>query len=243
MRNYPIILLILLALVLPTIGADCVSDSGSTNPPPRDDRNADRRDERHPDEHLRVPDRADLVAEGKGDLVFKSDVDGHVWVQNRKDERTLLGRTRILRGQSLKISPEADRIWLDDDTLSRDDLSRGDTHRVFVLPDRRFEDRRDKPAPEPHGPINWQTEKQVPKGGRLVREARGSDLSFKADADGSVYLYNADKNEVVKRFDLRKGQRLTVDPTTDSATLDTKQVFKSDLSTKTTYKLYFVPQN
>jgi hypothetical protein len=80
----------------------------------------------------------------------------------------------------------------------------------------------------------------VPDTAQLVAETtRGGTASYKATANGTAYLYDNSNNALVETFNLKKGQRLTVDVARGVATLDGKQVMKKGLSQRATYRLLF----
>lgn len=78
----------------------------------------------------------------------------------------------------------------------------------------------------------------VPKNSEIVAEGNG-DLSYKARADGVIYVYDVDSGQTVFRESVREGQRFTVSPEQDLATLDGERVWKDDLKRKNTHRLYF----
>jgi hypothetical protein len=244
MRKQTALLLLLCGLVLPTIGADCISDDGDSYDPPRRDRY--ERDIDPPEvanDDDRVPTRAHVVAERQGLIEFAIDADGYIWVEDYDKERVVLGKTRVLRGKILRVAPQDDRIRLDGHSVSKADLKSDHRHRVYLLRDHRQydDDRVDTKPNRDDGPRPvFSSGDTIPRGGTLVRTARGSDLSYKTPDAGSAYLFDADAQRVVHRFDLKKNQRLTVDPTTSTATIDGVKAFGGKLSTKVTYKLYFV---
>lgn len=81
-------------------------------------------------------------------------------------------------------------------------------------------------------------ELSVPKKAEIVAEGRG-DLSYKARRDGVIYVYDYDDTATLFRQRIREGQRLTVSPEQNAATLDGKKVYDQDLKKKHIHRLYF----
>jgi len=81
-------------------------------------------------------------------------------------------------------------------------------------------------------------ELSVPKKSEIVAEGKG-DLSYKARRDGVIYVYDNDDSATLFRQRIREGQRLTLSPEQNLATLDGKKVYDQDLTKKHTHRLYF----
>ncbi len=81
-------------------------------------------------------------------------------------------------------------------------------------------------------------ELSVPKKAEIVAEGRG-DLSYKARRDGVIYVYDYDDTATLFRQRIREGQRLTISPEQNRATLDGKKVYDEDLKKKHIHRLYF----
>ena|SRR5687767_1934117 len=78
----------------------------------------------------------------------------------------------------------------------------------------------------------------VPSTANRVQEGRG-ELSYKAEDDGTVYLYDADARTHLDTQRVRRGQRYTIDPTRSIATLDGKTVWDRTMNPRHTHRLYF----
>ncbi len=84
------------------------------------------------------------------------------------------------------------------------------------------------------------TTSRVPSSAEVVAEGSGRDLSYKADDDGRVYLYDASNNQLVNSWDVKSGQRLTVSPDNDAISLEGRAISSSTkLNSRTSYKLLF----
>jgi hypothetical protein len=226
-------------------GASCLSDSSSDEPtrntPSRDNPSRDGRNE----ESDRIPQRADIVAEGRGELTFKADADGELFVQDLKDERTILQR-RITRGQRVTVFPDDNRIRLDDDTVSKSDLKREHTHRIYLLRDRRFEDN-DRDRSEDRDRVNDRTidrrpgrdVEPLPSGAQLMGEGRNREIDFIPSVNGKAYIYDETERRVVAVVDVRAKKRFVFSPGADRASVDGKRVLDDDFDTRVHYRVYF----
>ena len=81
----------------------------------------------------------------------------------------------------------------------------------------------------------------VPSDAERVKEGEG-ELSYAARDNGMVYLYDVDARRVVDTQRVRKGQRYTIDPNRDLATLDGRPVYEQNLDRDHTYRLYFLSE-
>jgi hypothetical protein len=78
----------------------------------------------------------------------------------------------------------------------------------------------------------------VPKKSHIVAEGNG-DLSYKTSRDGTIYVYDVDSDVTLFRQRIREGQRFTLSPEQNLATLDGKKVHTEDLKKKHQHRLYF----
>ena len=78
----------------------------------------------------------------------------------------------------------------------------------------------------------------VPSTANRAEEGRG-ELSYRAEDDGTVYLYDADARTHLDTQRVRRGQRYTIDPTRSIATLDGKTVWDRTMNPKHTHRIYF----
>ena len=81
-------------------------------------------------------------------------------------------------------------------------------------------------------------ELSVPKKSHVVASGNG-DLSYKTDRDGTIYVYDEDDDVTLFRQRVREGQRFTLSPAQNLATLDGKKVYTQDLKKKHEHRLYF----
>lgn len=81
-------------------------------------------------------------------------------------------------------------------------------------------------------------ELSVPKKSQIVAEGNG-DLSYKTSRDGTIYVYDEDDDVTLFRQRIREGQRFTLSPEQNLATLDGKKVYNEDLKKKHQHRLYF----
>lgn len=82
----------------------------------------------------------------------------------------------------------------------------------------------------------------IPPRAMSVQEGSGQ-MVYSADQAGRIYLYNSSTDQVVERYEIRKGQRFAVDAGLGRATLDSNEVSVGKLKTGATYKIYFLPEN
>lgn len=241
-----IIVLLSGALLLVTQpGASCVSDT-STNggtSAPRDDRYSPR-DDREEDVNY-IPQRADIVREGRGTLRYTTDADGTIYVQNLRQERTELQR-RVHRGQVIEVMPDENRIRVDEDTVSKTDLKRDDTHRIYLLRDRRFEndrdrdreDREDRSDRNDRNPA-VRPPRGVPSSAQLMGEGRNREISFSPSKSGGIYIYSIEDRKLVARIPIRGGEKFVLSPGRGRAAVEGKTAADRVFDTKTTYRVYF----
>ena len=81
----------------------------------------------------------------------------------------------------------------------------------------------------------------VPKEVELVAQGRGQ-LSYKARADGRIYLHDATAEKTLYQTPVKRGQRFTIAPDEDRASLDGTDVFEGNMHTRNEHKIYFLPK-
>lgn len=221
-------------------GASCVSDTSSG-----DSRDYPRRDDRYPPRDEQdtnyIPQRADIVREGRGTLRYTADADGTVYVQNLRREE-LEVEHRIHRGQVIEVLPDENRIRIDDDSVSKSDLKRDDVHRIYLLRDRRFEDdrdRNDRNDRNDRGDRNDRAPRGVPSNAQLMGEGRNREISVTPSRSGSIYIYNVEDRSVVTRVSVRKGDRFVLSPGRRRATVNGKAIEQNVFTGEITYRVYF----
>ncbi len=226
-------------------GASCVSDTssggGSTGSSyPREDRAPYPNDNRDEDPNY-IPQRADIIREGRGALTVTTDADGTIYVQNLRHETVEITR-RVHRGQVIEVLPDENRIRVDDDTVSKTDLKRDDVHRIYLLRDRRFEDDRDRDRDNRVDRNTDSTDRPprgVPSDAQLMGSGRNQEIAFKPSKDGAVYVYSVDDRKLVSRLPIRGGDRFVLSPGKSRATIDGKTVEQNVFDTRTNYRVYF----
>lgn len=234
----PILVLAGALLLITQPGASCVSDTSSDGGTsyPRNDRYPPERDRDREEDTGYIPQRADIVREGRGSIGYTTDSDGTVYVQNLRKETTLLTR-RVHRGQHIEVSPDENRIMIDGDTVSKSDLKRDDVHRIYLLRDRRFEDDRDRN--DRNDQSNDRAPRGIPSQAQLMGEGRNREISFRPSKTGSVYIYNVEDRRLVARISIRDGQKFVLSPGKSRATIEGKTVEQNVFNGKTTYRVYF----
>ena len=81
---------------------------------------------------------------------------------------------------------------------------------------------------------------QVPTNARL--EMQGDRLlTYTAQRDGEVYVYDADDRKLLYSGKVEKGQAVTVDPDEDKIMVDNKLALEKDISAGNRHRIYFVP--
>lgn len=238
-------LVILAGLMLGTqLGGGCVSsdDSDTYRSPPRyDDRYDDRKTYRDEFDDNRISSNARLVKQGRGELSFRAGSNGRVWVFDER-RREVVYHDDLLDGDVFTVHPDKDRIDING-RYKKVEFSGDHIHRIYFDGRRVYRDtyRRDEPRRnEPPRDTKPAVKRPVPDSAKLVAQAaRGGEMSYKASANGRLYLYDNDNNVLVETFTIRKGQRLTVNVKAGLATLDGETVMKKGLSQKATYRLLF----
>jgi hypothetical protein len=102
------------------------------------------------DRHEAIPPSATLVSEAQGDIRYTAPEDGEVYVYDQSEDE-LIYSGRIRKGETLSLEPEddEDKIRIESQVVSTEDLKEGNKHRVFFSPGRgsdldRDLDRRDR---------------------------------------------------------------------------------------------------
>ena len=94
---------------------------------------------------------------------------------------------------------------------------------------------------DPGGDIGTTTTNvHVPKGAELVSEGRG-ELSHKARLDGRIWLRDATAENDLFTMPVRRGQRFTIAPGEDRASLDGVDVFEGNMQTRNEHQIYYLP--
>lgn len=81
-----------------------------------------------------VPASATLVAAGDKETSFTSPRSGTIYIYDAIDDRIVYSG-HVLRGQSVEVDREHDKITLDGRTVFEKGLKKANTHRIYFLPD------------------------------------------------------------------------------------------------------------
>ena len=170
----PALLLAVAAILVTQPGASCVSDSdgrtgGGTNYPPPETPGG----RPIPVDAEGIPRWASIVAEGRGDISWRADADGDMYVQDLRREQIVVEH-RIHRGERVTVTPSDNHVRIDDNTIYRDDLKSDDVHRIYIDRDHRFEDAGHGPPPrdgnwhhvdsDDHHDDDWHGDNDHPRG-------------------------------------------------------------------------------
>lgn len=219
---------LLLIAATPLLIGGCVSDGGDYPTGGSDDGS-------NPDT-VNVPKDAIVAAQGVGELSFVSDSDGRIYAYD-DDRNRVIYFGNVKKGQKVVLTPDKNTVTVAGNTVSDDDLKSQNRHKIYL--------ERHKSSSGGSGTGGSGSDNTfgggaitVPKSAEIVREGTG-DLSWRADRDGVVYLFDVDTNTAIFKSRIKSGQRFTAAPAQDSATLDGKSVFKGSMNPKHKYKVYF----
>lgn len=81
---------------------------------------------------------------------------------------------------------------------------------------------------------------RVPREARILERGRG-ELSTRVNGRGMVYLYDVNDERVVWSGTVRDGERVTIDPENDRASVDGRLVYDRNLERNHEHRIYFVP--
>lgn len=195
--------------------------------------NEDRYNDRpHPNyDNDRLPSNARLIKQGRGELTFRAESTGRVYILNDRT-REIIRSEDLYDGDTFTLLPDDNRIRINREEKKLE-LKRDDVHRLY------FDGRRTSGAHDkPDKPT--EIKRPVPDTAKTVAEtSRGGELSYKASSNGKAYFYDNSNNVLVETFNIKKGQRLTINVDQGIGTLDGKQVLKKSLSRRATYRLLF----
>lgn len=242
----PLFYLALMALLATQPGASCVSDTSSGD-------DSSSREPVNKDDPNEIPRRAVVVTEGRGPIDYTADADGDVYVQDLKDETTVVTH-RIHRGEKVSVTPDDNRVRLEDDSIYKGDLKKDHVHRIYLLRDRRFDDRNtrddnrndrnDNLTPitinsKDKGPYG---EKGVPKDARMMDQGMGREMTFVTSVDGRVFVFDVKNDRVVATPEIDARQVFKFSPGIDRITIDDKKVGRYDFDPNSQYRIYFSHQ-
>jgi hypothetical protein len=248
------LLLLVGAFLATQPGASCVSDTSSGDPTPRTPIDTDNPNE--------IPRRASIVKEGRGTLEYSVDADGDLYVQDLKDEVTVVAH-RVHRGDKISVLPDDNRVRLDDDSIYKGNLKKDHVHRIYLLRDRRFDDRdnrnndnrknddrndsknddrRDNNLTgvqintKDRGPNN---ERGVPKDARMMDQGKGREMTFVTSVPGKVYIFDVEHDRVVATPEIDARQVFKFSPGIDRVMIDGKRAGNYDFDPNSQYRIYF----
>ncbi len=81
----------------------------------------------------------------------------------------------------------------------------------------------------------------VPRSANMLQEGHG-ELSARSPDRGTVYLYDVDDGQIVWSGRIDRGERFTVDPENDRASIDGKVVYDRNLERKHQFRIYVDPR-
>lgn len=80
----------------------------------------------------------------------------------------------------------------------------------------------------------------VPDTAKVVDEGKDKEFSYKADNDGTAYLWDNTNNKLIQTFNLHSGDRLTISPKSNATAVNQKTVkVETNLDRHVYYKLLF----
>jgi hypothetical protein len=174
-----------------------------------------------------VPDNARRVKDGTGTLRFTANDDGRVYIVDL-DDNSLVSEQRVRDGNRLEVMPGDDRIMLDGRVVYDHDLKRDNRHAIYFL----SEDDRDRDSGSMDLPRDLRDADRVASG-------RG-DLTFLADDDGRVYVWDRTDRKIVYESKIRDGDRLVVSPDSDLITNSGSDArIRNKLDRDHSYEIYF----
>ncbi len=80
---------------------------------------------------------------------------------------------------------------------------------------------------------------ELPRTADRVKSSRGENMSYTADRDGRVYVYDRDKGSVVYSGSINRDERITVRPDRNRIDIEGKSVSDKDLTSDHEFEIYF----
>lgn len=190
-------------------------------------RDANDRDRDNDEEYKRpndLPKGARLVVEEKGEGQFRLPAGGKVWLVDAKGG-DILHSTSLKENDVYAFHAGEDHVYVNKKELEKVTLS---SDRVYHI----YYQQTEKPS--------RQVERPVPDTAKVVQEARDKQLSYRAEADGTAYLYDASNDKLIETFNLKHGDRLTISPRDNAMSVNGKQISKDvPLSRRVVYRLLY----
>ena len=79
---------------------------------------------------------------------------------------------------------------------------------------------------------------QVPAGAQLLVQG-DQQLSYSAQRDGTVYVYDANDRKLLYSGQIEKGQTIAIDPDEDKVMVDNRLVLEKDIHAGNRHRIYF----
>lgn len=212
-----------------------------------------------------LPRDAKLVAEGRDALRYTARNDGRIFLLD-VDENFVVDDRTLLHKEEYVVAPKDNRAWINNQRVFEYDFNERHAYRLYFVErnpdthdrdnDRKRDAARDaarqdalrkRQTPPPAQTKNEHQQpagRGVPKNAQIVSSGKNADLAYRATADGNVYLFDADHGVVVEAFTMKRGERLLVSPSRDTAILEGKTVLsRKGLNKQTNYRLFFDPKS
>jgi hypothetical protein len=103
------------------LGGGCASDN----------QNEHRAD---PDQPNRIPESADMVAEGHEKVKWTADMDGTVWIFD-KDKNNIRYTGPVRRGDEIILQPDRDKIYIGGHNVHQGNLEKHSWHKIYFVPE------------------------------------------------------------------------------------------------------------
>jgi hypothetical protein len=186
---------------------------------------------RDADDRPVLPKKAKSVAETKGESRFKLPARGAVWLVDADESNKIVHEGEFGAGDTYAFNAKEDKVYRNGKPLEEVRLDQQHTYRIYYL---------ELPAKAKPARQAEQSKRPVPDTAKVMMEGRDKELSFKADARGTAYLYDASHDELVETFNLDAGDRITVSPKSNAMSVNGKTVSRDiELSRRITYRLLF----
>lgn len=185
-------------------------------------------DQRDKDEEYKrpgdLPKGAKLVVEEETEGRFRLPATGKVWLVDAKGG-DILHTASLKENDVYAFNAREDHVYLNGKELEKVTLSSERVYHIYYLATER-------PSRQPERP--------VPDTAKVVQEGRDKQLSYKAEANGTAYLYDASNDKLIETFNLRPGDRLTISPRDNAMSVNGKQISKDvPLSRRVVYRLLY----
>ena len=157
----------------------------------------------------RIPRNSDLVREGAGDLRWRADLDGEIYVYD-EGARRIVYNGPIQRDQNIRVDPDHDQIRIDDRVVYKQNLHGGNRHQIWFVRERL-------------SGSGGQGGQQPPHGAREMANGRGDLAINEAPQKGRVYVYDNDARRVIYSTDISRGNSFQIFPHAGYVNLNSKR--------------------